>query len=393
MTAVTVHVKAQFPMKIGANHLSYCTNVHPAETFEELIQTLRANVSDVKQNISSNDPFGVGLRLSAQMVLSMNETRKQMLIETLISQDMYVFSVNGFPYGDFGIGVVKTAVYEPGWDDQKRVTYTKAIADLLVELPGGPSRSISTVALGNATTFTDTDRVDLAINNLKEVCAYLHQLHQNTGVFIQLCLEPEPATFLETTDDVLSFFVGHGFTDPNPVNAHLAVCYDTCHQAVMFESAQGALQALHEAGIRIGKMQISNAIVLDDPQSESQRGVLMQFDEARFLHQVVADDGALFALDLPELRAPSTEWLSAQEWRCHFHVPLHWTGSNGLSTTDRDWKSALQYALDNELCTHFEIETYTWGVLPNGAGGTHDVSQGICEEFRVVMPFFLESSS
>ena len=121
MTAVTVHVKAQFPMKIGANHLSYCTNVHPAEPFEELIQTLRADVSDVKQNISSNDPFGVGLRLSAQMVLSMNATRKRRLIETLKEQDMYVFSVNGFPYGDFGNGVVKPAVYEPGWDYRKRV--------------------------------------------------------------------------------------------------------------------------------------------------------------------------------------------------------------------------------------------------------------------------------
>ena len=140
-------------------------------------------------------------------------------------------------------------------------------------------------------------------------------------------------------------------------------------------------------------MQISNAIVLDDPQDHAQRAKLMQFDEARFLHQVVADEGALFALDLPELRVPPADWLSAQEWRCHFHVPLHWTGSNGLSTTDEDWKTALQYALEHQLCTHFEIETYTWGVLPNESGGVHDVSRGICEEFRVVMPYFRGANS
>ena len=292
---------------------------------------------------------------------------------------MYVFSVNGFPTVILELGV-KTAVYERV-GTYKRMEYTKAIADLLV----GSGPQTSAPSRWVMLKPSKTDRVDLAINTYSKPARTCIS-HQNTGIFVQLCLEPEPATFLETTDDVLSFFVGHGFTGPNPINQHLAVCYDTCHQAVMFESAEGALQALHEAGVRIGKMQISNAIVLDDPQNETQRAVLMQFDEARFLHQVVADDGELFALDLPELRAPSTEWLSAQEWRCHFHVPLHWTGSNGLSKPIPDWKAALQYALDHQLCTHFEIETYTWGVLPNGAGETRDVSQGICAEFRVVMP-------
>ena len=79
-------------MQIASNHVSYCTNVHPAETFDELIETLNSDVAAVKATVAPNQPFGVGLRLSAQMVLSMDERRLNQLNQTLADQDFYVFS-------------------------------------------------------------------------------------------------------------------------------------------------------------------------------------------------------------------------------------------------------------------------------------------------------------
>jgi hypothetical protein len=147
-------------MLIASNHVSYCTNVHPAETFDELIETLETDVASVKANVAPSMSFGVGLRLSAQMVLSMDEPKLRRLKQTLAAQDFYVFSVNGFPYGDFGVGVVKTDVYSPGWHDGRRLDYTKAIADVLVQLPvqndapSAPSRSDSNLNTSQPETLT-----------------------------------------------------------------------------------------------------------------------------------------------------------------------------------------------------------------------------------------------
>ena len=373
-------------MQIASNHVSYCTNVHPAETFDELIETLKTEVASVKANVAPSVSFGVGLRLSAQMVLSIDELKLSQLKQTLAAQDFYVFSVNGFPYGDFGVGVVKTDVYSPGWHDVRRLTYTQGIADILVQLPGPNRRSISTVALGFKPEFESTQNLDLAVKHLKDVTTYLHTLHQQTGVHIDLCLEPEPGTFLELSEDVVAFFMTYGFVDNTPQNQHISICYDTCHQAVMFEDAVACLDTLTDAGVRIGKMQISNAIMLNQPNSVDQRAALQSFSEPRFLHQVVANDGALFALDLTDVQSPDSQWLNASEWRCHFHVPLHWTGNAQLGTTDAEWRKALDYALEHALCTHYEIETYTWGVLPKEQFDADNIAACVSAEFDAVMP-------
>ena len=55
----------------------------------------------------------------------------------------------------------------------------------------------------------------------------------------------------------------------------------------------------------------------------------------------------------------------ANEWRIHFHVPLHSPDGNWFSTT-RDHIVGVLDILneDPELCSHLEMETYTWEVLP-----------------------------
>ena len=66
----------------------------------------------------------------------------------LADHDLYVFTINGFPYGPFHGRPVKEQVYQPDWRQEVRVTYSDRLADLLAELlPEDPALhgSISTV--------------------------------------------------------------------------------------------------------------------------------------------------------------------------------------------------------------------------------------------------------
>jgi hypothetical protein len=49
----------------GAPHLTYCTNIHPGETWDEVRANLERHVVAVKERVAPDRRFGVGLRLSA----------------------------------------------------------------------------------------------------------------------------------------------------------------------------------------------------------------------------------------------------------------------------------------------------------------------------------------
>jgi hypothetical protein len=66
-------------------------------------------------------------------------------------------------------------------------------------------------------------------------------------------------------------------------------------------------------------------------------------------------------LALDETSAAAT----AEEWRVHFHVPLHWQPAGHLGTTQAHLLGLMDAAAaDAKLCRHFEMETYTWEVMP-----------------------------
>ena len=69
--------------------------------------------------------------------------------------------------------------------------------------------------------------------------------------------------------------------------AYLGVCLDTCHHAVRWEESAAAIDLYREAGIPIGKVQLSCA--LEAPSTRE----LAPFREDRYLHQVVAESGDL----------------------------------------------------------------------------------------------------
>jgi len=363
-------------VRAGPLHIAYCTNVHPGESVDAIESVLRRDVAAVKALVSPDAPFGTGLRLGheAATVLWHDADRRARFADLLSELGLYVFTVNGFPYGDFAAASVKAEVYEPDWRSDARVEYTTRLAEVLTALPGPAYRTISTVAGGFGPRTGDV-HAELAAGLCRAADA-LAALGDRTGVHIRLCLEPEPWTTMETTDDAVRFFERHLHPTGARAAAHLGLCYDCCHQAVQFEDAATGLARLAAADVVVGKIQVSSALHLDRPGDAAGRAALLGFDEPRYLHQTVGrmPDGRLLrALDLPMLRSPGEDWLGAEAWRTHFHVPIWWRGDDRLGTTRDEWEVAVRAAGD---CTHLEIETYTWHAIPDldrlGFGGLPD---------------------
>ncbi|MFN3198175.1 MAG: metabolite traffic protein EboE [Bradymonadia bacterium] len=354
-------------MLIDGHHLGYCTNVHPGESLDEIDTVLRQHVAEVKRRLSPDQPFGLGLRLGNTAAQGLDEDPAALarLASTCDALGFYVFTVNGFPYGDFAADAVKAEVYAPNWLHQERVAYTLRVARALAALPGPTERTISTVAGGFGPRTSGLAEHRQIARHLAIAAEGLAEIADRTGVHITLCLEPEPWTTLERTDGVIRFFSDHVL--PLSHADHLGLCYDCCHQAVYFEDPAESLRSLAAAGVKIGKIQVSSALHIDTPRRPEARAALQAFNEPRYLHQVVGKphEGPLLrALDLPDVADPDTSWLDAEAWRCHFHVPIWWQGDGVLGTTRNDWMQAVKTAVAEGLCRHLEIETYSWGVIP-----------------------------
>ena len=134
--------------------LGYCFNVLPGESAAALIEQARRICGPVRARLGVAR-MGVGLWIAraAATELMADPGARRALAAALAEQGLYVYTLNGFPYGGFHAPRVKHTVYEPSWAEAARVDYTLDLATLLAELlpddlAGG---SISTVPLGPAT--------------------------------------------------------------------------------------------------------------------------------------------------------------------------------------------------------------------------------------------------
>ena len=90
-------------------------------------------------------------------------------------------------------------------------------------------------------------------------------------------------------------------------------------------------------------------------------------------------------LDLPDaLQARSLNARTPREWRIHFHVPLYHRRLGSLGTTQDYVGELLDATMANSPCRHWEVETYSWGVLP-GSGKRRGVVDSIADELRWVL--------
>ncbi len=391
-------------MKTPLGHLGYCTNIHAGEHWPDHFSALKQAVPELKKRLSSDAPFGLGLRLSN--VASEELEQPENLIEFqhwLADNDCYVFTMNGFPYGGFHNTVVKDQVHAPDWTTTDRVDYTTRLFRVLSVLlpvdelgnsiPGGVSTSPLSYRhwfdwkeeTARDAVFTQTTQ------HILTVVAELIRLHRNTDRLMHLDLEPEPDGVIETSDEFIAWYTNYllpmgietlsesfGMTDEEAETAicqHVRLCYDVCHFAVGYERPADVLAKMKEYGLRVGKIQISAALKAEFPQPgspstaagrEAVRQAFERFNEPTYLHQVVARtySGELLRFpDLPEALAAFDD--THAEWRSHFHVPIFVSDFGVLQSTQDDIATTMNLLTQRPFTNQMEVETYTWEVLPD----------------------------
>ncbi|WP_440106567.1 metabolite traffic protein EboE [Streptosporangium sp. H16] len=331
-------------------HLSYCTNVHPAEDLDGIVEQLDTYAVPVRARLGA-ETLGLGLWLAAPVAaaLAADPALLAGFRRELDARELEVVTLNGFPYRSFQDPVVKHAVYHPDWTTSERLTYTLDLANILAALlPDDAARgSISTLPLAWRDPW-DEDMAGLAMSRLDELATGLAAVESATGRVIRVAFEPEPGCVVETTGQAVRALSGVD-TD------RLGICLDLAHLACAWERPADALRQYAEAGLPIVKVQVSAALESDDPET------LREYVEPRFLHQTrnAAGDDADDLDEAFERKLPGP-------WRVHYHVPLHVAPQAPLGTTVPVLREALAELVGGPepLCDHFDVETYTWGVLP-----------------------------
>jgi sugar phosphate isomerase/epimerase len=377
--------------------LGYCTNVHAGADYAQTLANLDQHATAVKQQVAPAGPMGVGLWLSASAARQVvAERRGPELRDWLEARGLDVFTLNGFPYGDFHSPTVKHRVYRPNWTEQGRVDYTRDLIDVLTHLlPAGGEGSISTLPLGWANALAEPAARKEAAAQLTDIVHWLARVELDTGKYIHLDLEPEPGCALDTSADIVNFFQDYllGGPDDRSVLAYLRVCHDVCHAAVMGEDQTEVIERYRQAGLSVGKVQLSSAIHVPFDQLDANRrdeawDQLRQFNEPRYLHQTTVSDGdgprRLFD-DLPEaLNDAEANVGPAGDWRVHFHVPLFLDRFGQLQTTQQQVRDCLAAIKQQDKTHHFEVETYAWSVLPPALQPA-DLATGLAQEMQWVL--------
>jgi len=364
-------------------HLTYCTNIHAGEDWPGLFKALQAFLPELKSRLSPDGVMGVGLRLGARTARELLAADQLETFSTwLEAEGLYVFTLNGFPYGNFHGTAVKDRVHEPDWSRPERLDYTLQLGQILARLlPDGMDGGISTSPLSYRHWHKPAKHkafLRQASRNLLQTVSFLRNLEERTGRYIHLDIEPEPDGMLETTEDVLRFYQDVLLPEAETffptassrqaqawVFRYLCLCYDVCHMAVAFESQAEALEKLGQAGIRIGKFQLSSALEAGPDQDPT---ALLAWDEPTYLHQVVGrdSDGLLHRFrDLKEAEPAFRTADAHHTWRSHFHVPVFLNDLDALRTTQADLAEVLALQRKQGFTRHLEVETYTWDVLPS----------------------------
>jgi hypothetical protein len=394
----------------GLGHLTYSTLVHPGDTWEEMWASLTNYVPKVKERVSPDDPFGVSLRLSADSAEALANDRRlrEELKRFLTENDMYLYTVNAFPYGPFKGRTVKEQVYEPDWRSEERTDYTINVADILADVaPVGISPSIQSPPLGFKPRVTGPDVVASYTEHVLRVAAHLVELEEKTERTLTLALEPEPYCFLETTDETVDYFRQHLYSGAAaatlaalariPISEahvalrrHIGIVFDTCHQAVEYEDISASLQKLVDAGVPIFKLQEAAALHVPEVTQEIV-DALARYAETIYLTQTLEKrDGRLTSfLNLEDAFAAWEKDPGPREWRVHIHVPVFLDDLGAFRSTRFAIEDALAFHKANPLSRQLEIETYTWDMLPESVK-SDDIVDYVCREIEWVREQLLD---
>ncbi|TDS14376.1 hypothetical protein DFQ03_2463 [Maribacter caenipelagi] len=368
-------------------HLTYCTNIHPGQDWKSTFESIKQHVPGIKSKVSKEQPFGLGLRLSnkASEELEMGNNMSEFK-QWLDTNHLYVFTMNGFPYGNFHDERVKDMVHAPDWTTNGRLEYTKRmfrqLSELLPEgMNGGISTSPITYRYWHKTDSAIKNAFETGAKNMLEVAFQLHNIEKSTGKYLHLDIEPEPDGLLENSEEVLEFYadflVPIGVTyfkqelgvDANKAEAiikkYITVCYDVCHFSLAYEEPIDTFTKFKANDIKVGKIQVSAAlkILFNGKNDEKIWEQLSQFNEPTYLHQVteIIDGKVKTYSDLPLVLEGER---NHKELRAHYHVPIFLEKYGELFSTQDHILKTMQYLKLDPISEHLEIETYTWDVLP-----------------------------
>src|ERR1043166_4972674 len=289
-------------------HLAYCTNIHRGETWAQTLDSLKRYTTVVRQRVCPNQPYGIGLRLSNLAARELSERTTLVQFQGGLAENhCYVFTINGFPFGQFHSGRIKEEVYLPDWTSGERLSYTNLLFDLLAQLvPAGIEGSVSTLPCGFKQLVSTADELRVIRGNLWRCIEHIARVSAQTGRKLHLGLEPEQICLLETTGEVAQFFDrmrAEHRNDPRRTE-HLGINLDTGHLPVEFEEPRNAIPFLQQHRIKLSKFHLSSALTLR-PTREA-RQALAAFADDVYLHQVIvrhADGSRVVYLDLDDALA------------------------------------------------------------------------------------------
>lgn len=377
--------------------LTYCTNIHAAESWPQVFTNLKRYAPELRTRLHPHGGFGVGLRLANNEAIELLAgSNLEEFAGFLRDSGLYVALINGFPYGSFHERRLKDQVFAPDWHTEERVSYTLHLIEILCRLlPKELDGGISTCPLSyKRWKDSNCPDWDLLIQNIVRVAARMFESKRHDGQDIHLDVEPEPDGLVETTKEFIQFFEGllrsgapllaksaqvSMAQAEDALRRHVAFCYDLCHSTVEYETPRAVLDALQNAGIRIGRVQVSSAVKISVPPQAGVREHLETLVDPVYLHQTIGDCERY--ADLPEA-LDRLDGAKSSEWRIHYHVPLFMESYGTLGSTQTEVCGALA-ELHADKVRHLEIETYTWGVL-----SPHlrlDILDSIEREYRWVM--------
>ncbi len=365
----------------SADEIAYCANVHPGTTASAIENNLKRITSGVRQAVGLKSMY-VGLWFCDAVVKEYQQPENLFRLRAVLDEEnLKVVTLNGFPQGNFHQKVVKRDVYSPSWSSKARLHYTISLAHILAKcLPDDVSvGSISSLPLAYRLGWHSDDEVS-ACDNLFKYAIAAQAIENETGKQIRLCLEMEPGCVLERTSQVIQFFSEtlpefanrHDYA-PELIERYLGICFDICHQAVMQENIANSVREINNAGVIIGKVQVSSAMKVNVCNRDKTFAALRTFAEPKYMHQVTTRcksgqknffDDLIDMLDSDALEQDS-------ELLVHYHLPIQSTeivveGNliPGFSTTRDAIELFFDSIKDLDYTPHIEMETYTWQVLP-----------------------------
>ena len=371
----------------GMGHLTYSTLVHAGDTWDDMWASLRKFVPQVKKRVCPDGNFGVSLRIShasSETLINSPEKRAE-LRRFLDDNGMYLYTVNAFPYGPFKNQIVKEQVYEPDWSSEQRLKYTMNVATIVAEVaPDYVNPSIQTPPLGFKPNVTSEAVIEAYAENIRKLATHVNNIRKYKGRTVTLAIEPEPACFLETTQETIAFFndylrteksyrnlaakTGATLEDAKEILArHVGIVYDICHQALEYENITQSLQALKDEKISVWKLQEAAAMMIPEVTKEKIEAVA-KYAKTIYLtqtHQRTGDGAITRYLNLEDAIAAWELNPVKCEWRIHFHVPVFLEDLGPFKSTRFAIAEALAFQKKHRISDQLEIETYTWDVLPD----------------------------